>query len=765
MQIYQSTTRGSRENTKYPYLKEINKDTPAEELKEIFSKDYVTASYKDNKRCTNGFISSDCLAMDLDNDHSDNPADWITTEQVIKYFEGVFMVIHFSRNHNKEKGSKTARPRFHVLFQIDKCTDASIFKEIKMKVLEEFPYFDDNATDAARFFFGTDPTEVMVSSGTQTLNSFIESLAKFEDFDDGIDVIREGDRNNRLHHLSLKYLKKYGDCETAKNKFLEANNRCSPPLGKAELRSIWQSSLRFYKEKILKDPNYKKPSEYLDFQKYKPDDFTDVGQAKKFSEHYKDLLAYNDSYHFMAYKDGKWHESECLALGLLQEFTDAQLKEAEAGVLDALNNLPPSVIEALADGKSAVNKLKGKAKEANKKLVTAKEYQKFASNRRNSNYMSATLKQVTPMVERPPCDFDKNPFLLATPTGAIDLRIGVSSLRENRPDDLNTMLTSCSPGDKGKELFLKTLDTIFGGDRELIDYVQLVCGIAAIGRVYEETLIIAHGDGGNGKSTFWNTIVKVFGDYGGVISSDNLFAGMKNNIKFETAEMKGKRILIASENQQGARLDDGNIKKLCSTDKIKGEKKFKTEFIFEPSHTLVLYTNHLPKVTALDDGTWRRLKVVPFSHKFAGKEDTKNFSDVLYDESKEYILKWIIEGSVKVYESHFKLVTPKAVNDATNQYREINNWIDAFLNEECNLDDKKAEVGAGELFDAYIAYTDLMHEKPLRNVDFYAALDRKGFEKRSKSNKKFYLGIAIKSTAEKDFKDEADIERQEILTD
>ena len=39
-----------------------------------------------------------------------------------------------------------------------------------------------------------------------------------------------------------------------------------------------------------------------------------------------------------------------------------------------------------------------------------------------------------------------------------------------------------------------------------MEYVQETVGLAAIGKVYEEALIIAYGEGRNGKSTFWNAI-------------------------------------------------------------------------------------------------------------------------------------------------------------------------------------------------------------------------------------------------------------------
>ena len=55
------------------------------------------------------------------------------------------------------------------------------------------------------------------------------------------------------------------------------------------------------------------------------------------------------------------------------------------------------------------------------------------------------------------------------------------------------------PGDDGEDIWLDTLDKTFLGDNELIDYVQEVVGLAAVGKVYVEALIIAYGEGRNGK--------------------------------------------------------------------------------------------------------------------------------------------------------------------------------------------------------------------------------------------------------------------------
>ena len=186
------------------------------------------------------------------------------------------------------------------------------------------------------------------------------------------------------------------------------------------------------------------------------------------------------------------------------------------------------------------------------------------------------------------------------------------------------------PSGDGMDVWEDALQTFFQGDADLIRYVQEIVGLAAIGKVYIEALVIAYGEGRNGKSTFWNTIARVLGTYSGNMSADTLTVGCKRNVKPELAEAKGKRMIIAAELEEGMRLNTSNVKQLCSTDEIYAEKKYKAPFSYVPTHTLVLYTNHLPRVGAIDQGTWRRLIVIPFNAKIEGKADIKNYSDFLF---------------------------------------------------------------------------------------------------------------------------------------
>ena len=273
--------------------------------------------------------------------------------------------------------------------------------------------------------------------------------------------------------------------------------------------------------------------------------------------------------------------------------------------------------------------------------------------------------------------------------------------------------------------------------------MQNICGLAAIGQVEVEALIIAYGCGRNGKSTFWNSISRVLGLYSGNVSADTLTFGCRRNVKPEMAEVKGKRLLIAAEMQEGARLNDSTVKQLCSTDDIFAEKKYKDPFSFSPSHSLVLYTNHLPRVSASDDGIWRRLIVIPFNAKIEGKSDIKNYGDYLYQNAGESILAWIIEGAKRVIDLGYKFPVPAVVQKAIDDYRAQNDWFGNFLDEKCDVGDGFKE-SSSTLYQAYRNHCIDCNEYVRSTADFYFALENAGFSRVKSKGKKYIKGLRVK---------------------
>lgn len=744
--IYSADVKGNPSNCSYPHKHIIiNGDT----LKSAVSQDYVCAEYKNSYRNGDNFIGSDCLPVDCDNDHSDNPDDWISPDDVRKAFPGVRFAVHYSRSNNKVKNGKAARPKFHILFPIDYVTDAKAYADMKKMVNSIFSYFDTQALDAARFFFGTSPADVVLYNGTMNLTEYLNDDEFDADMGSGTYgsiTIPQGSRNATMSNFAGRILIRYGNTEKAREMYLEYAQNCDPPLDSHELDTIWRSAINFYK-KVSSQDSYIPPEKYNQELVLQPTDYSDVGQAVVLSREYIGQLRYTPSTDYLVYNGSYWEESKPKSQAVAQELTTRQLEEAETEIQKLIKEMTDNGAWELIvsmGAKKAVSAMNPIQKRSFEKYDNAITYRNYAIKRRDSKYITSALKEARPMLEIDQRELDADEFLLNTPSATYDLSKGLTAFYAHKPEDFITKQTAVDPDNKNEDVWLSALDTFFINDAELISYVQEIVGLAAIGKVCLEALIIAYGEGRNGKSTFWNVVARVMGSYSGNMSADTLTVGCKRNVKPELAEAKGKRLLIAAELEEGMRLSTSNVKQLCSTDEIYAEKKYKDPFSYIPTHTLVLYTNHLPKVGALDAGTWRRLIVIPFNAVIDGSSDIKNYADYLYKKCGGAILSWIIEGAKRVIANDYKIVKPQVVENAIRQYKENNDWLSQFLDECCEID-KSYTAKSGEFYNTYRSYCMQMGEYTRSTTDFYTAIEQAGFEKRRTRTGILVFGLRLKS--------------------
>ena len=764
--LYKSNVREDPKNVLYP--SEVVIDTKSPLDASAFEFDYVGSLFKGSSRSNANFIKTNCLLIDIDNDHSENPSEWFDKDDVENVLKGVPHIIHYSRNHMKDKQVKKAngtitikqrRPKMHILIGINEVTKKEDYDNLINRLMKYLPFIDDKAKDVAHFFFGTENPKAEIIDGYMSLNELLDEL-DFDNATSGDDEIPEGQRNPTMHRYAIKFLKRYGDTEEARSLFDEKASHCNPPLEDWELETIWKSALRFYNKVIVADPSYKKPDDYEDSNDYRPTDFSDVGQARLIQKYFSNELKYSAATLNIVYRGNKWVESEAGAQAIAQELTERQLRQAERLIGENFSKSKGlNVFRIVATCKKSEidSTLTDSQKSAYYGYLEAQKFKEYVIKRRFSYSITSTLKEVRPMVEIDSMMLDADPFLLNTPSGVYDLRKGVAGLREHRAEDLMTKMTNVSPSLKGKEVWLKSINTIFGNNKELIEYVQEMCGIALFGKVYVEACIIAYGEGGNGKSTFFNSISSVLGDYYGSIASDVLTTSIKRDKQADLAELRGRRLVIAAETKAGDRLDESTIKRMCSTDKINACKKYKDPFDFTPSHTLVIYTNNLPKVATIDDGTWRRIIVIPFKHKFVGKEDIKNYAEVLVEKAGEYILYWLIEGAKKAIDHGFHIEPPAEVVDAIQGYKESNDTVAMFLEERCDISIPSALCPSGELYTRYRNYCYNNGEVAKNTSDFNKILEKMGYKKVSKNSRFFIKGISFLpidlSSASEDFEE------------
>lgn len=740
-----ATNSGQANNTIYPNQLTI---ANPQELKKAVQYDHVCGLFKNNQRNIGNFIKADCLVMDCDNDHSDDPAAWINPTSLANYFDDVSYAITLSRNNMKTKNKKAPRPKFHIYFPVSEIGDARIYAELKHEIQEYFPYFDDNALDAARFVFGAPNTEASWHEGAQTIDQFMMAQRYFAQ--QKVGSIHEGKRNATLSHFAGRIIMRLGDTAEARQAFQDEAAKCDPPLKDPELRTIWYSAIKFG-QRMASQKGYIPPEEYNQpNDNLRPDDYSDTGESYVFVDNCKDRVCYTNQSGFMWFNGKVWQESEPLALGEVQRFTDKQLNDAQLRVAKAYQVIQQNGVskDIQTMGKTKASRFFNDDQQAAfKEYENAKNYEAFILKERSTRGINGILTNARPKLVKEINEFDADPFLLNTPTGPFNLKKGMHGQQESKASELITKSTSCIPGNQGASLWQEALTTFFCGDQALINYVQEIVGLVAIGQVYLEALIIAYGSGRNGKSTFWNTIANVLGTYTGHLSADALTTGVRRNVKPEMAEVKGKRLIISAELEEGKRLNTSIVKQLCSTDEIYAEKKYMKPFSFTPSHTIVLYTNYLPHVGGNDEGIWRRLIVIPFNAKIAKRNDIKNYAQYLTEKAGPAVLQWIIEGAQRTIQQNYQLTTPVAVTKAVRAYHADNDWLGHFLNENCKLD-PSYEQKSGDLYQKYREYCQGIGEYIRSTTDFYTALKNAGFQRQHKQNGRFIKGLRLKVMAD-----------------
>ncbi|MCI1723483.1 MAG: hypothetical protein LKM41_11980 [Lachnospiraceae bacterium] len=238
-------------------------------------------------------------------------------------------------------------------------------------------------------------------------------------------------------------IKKYGDSEKAYQSFLEKAATCVPPLDNNELSTIWHSAQRFYL-KISKEDGYVPPEAYNDENSYKPEDFSDVGQAEVLAKYFSGELRYSPATHFIRYSDHYWQETEPGAQAVAHELTRRQMNESAKAMIDAAQKLKNCGAQDILDNtsKAKAEQLMNKDQmEAYQEFLSAKAYQSFAVHRRDSKNITSTLKESHPMLEISPRDLDADCFLLCTPEATYDLRKGMAGAREHSANDFITKRT------------------------------------------------------------------------------------------------------------------------------------------------------------------------------------------------------------------------------------------------------------------------------------------------------------------------------------
>ena len=363
---------------------------------------------------------------------------------------------------------------------------------------------------------------------------------------------------------------------------------------------------------------------------------------------------------------------------------------------------------------------------------------KHASRSEGADKIKAMLELARSEVPVAPDELDSDPWLLNASNGTVDLRTG--DLREHRREDLITRLAPVEYGPDDAPTWEAFLERVLPGE-ELRAFVQRAAGYSATGDTSEQVMLINHGAGNNGKSTFQEALAAALGDYAMRAPTEMLMAKRAGGVPNDVARLKGARFVAASETEEGRRLAESLVKDLTGQDTISARFMRAEWFDFTPTHKLWLSTNHKPEIRGTDNAIWRRIRLVPWDVAIPPAERDRKLAEKLRGELPG-VLAWIVRGCIEWRREG--LQAPAEVRKATAGYRSEMDVLGDFLADRC-FRSEGLQVGKDELYKAYQMWSEDAGERMETKRKFGMLLKERGIEdgRNSERTKRIWKGIGL----------------------
>lgn len=377
---------------------------------------------------------------------------------------------------------------------------------------------------------------------------------------------------------------------------------------------------------------------------------------------------------------------------------------------------------------------------------------KFAHKTANSSNKINMIKE-TEHLDGIPLIIDE----LDVYTDYLNVQNGIVNLRngELMPHDskfLMSKICACeydNEGNKKPERWLKFLDEVCNGDKDLVHYLKKCIGYSLTGSIREQCAFFLYGIGNNGKSTFIETVADMLGDYASNAQPDTIM--MKkysdNGAGSDIARLRSARMVTTEEPTEGVRLNEGLLKQLTGGGKVTCRFLYGDEFEYAPEFKLWIATNHKPVIRGTDVGIWRRIRLIPFEVNIPADKVDKQLKYKFREEMPQ-ILRWAVDGCIEYRKEG--LEPPACVQKSTDEYKVEMDIIATFM-EACVMIDYTADVPvqASDLYSVYTNWAKANNEYVMTSRKFFGELGKRTPEKKRLSTGVVYSKIRLTDFAKK----------------
>lgn len=342
----------------------------------------------------------------------------------------------------------------------------------------------------------------------------------------------------------------------------------------------------------------------------------------------------------------------------------------------------------------------------------------------NSTFKSGVIRECADISYDPNFlkNLDENPNLLCFENGIYDLETGC--FRDGCPDDYISLCTGYNyiEADESDEIAIEINDFLkkIQPETEMLDYLMRLLSTCLAGSISEESFYVLTGSGANGKSKIMELLKYTLGEYFKPMDIRLLTEkrGSSSTASPELADKKGIRACPFDEPKATDEINTGFMKIFTGGDMITARALFREPIYFKPQFKPFLLCNHLPNIKSDDDGTWRRLKVIPFNSKFikqteATKQMKKHglpagyyWADLSISEKLPEWKQVFMSKLIKYYKAYKDpktggLIHPKIVVQKTKAYRKKCDVFQDFIGDTLDpAKDAKSGISISALHDS-----------------------------------------------------------------
>ncbi len=365
---------------------------------------------------------------------------------------------------------------------------------------------------------------------------------------------------------------------------------------------------------------------------------------------------------------------------------------------------------AMRRAKATVRSIWSEARKA-RKVEDAEALGKWAAKSQGAERLRAVLAlaETEPEVVVTTDALDADPWILNVANGTLDLR--TSELRPHRREDHLTRLAPVAYDPEarapGWARFLEQVQP----DPDVREFLARYAGYCLTGTMGEQVFAIHHGGGENGKGVYSDTLIALLGlgEYAKVTPYDTFLVRRQGSATNDLAALRGARLVVAAEPNEGVRLDEAAVKSFTGEDPITCRFHYQEFFTYRPTGKLILTGNHRPRIRGTDHAMRRRVRLVPWPVTVpAGRRDN-DLRRKLRDELPG-ILAWAVRGCLDWQREGLR--PPAVVVAAADEYRDAEDHVGRFIADRCDLGSAQ-RVTSRDLRAAYKAWCEEDDEEPL----------------------------------------------------